>query len=115
MLRATRTVTINAAFLREIKEDNERLQALLEEVLGMCQTRPPALVRPRRFASLLAELLDQLAMHFALEGAYGYFNDPVSVAPHLSEQADRLRRQHADLYVEMMQIAERAERIVTSN
>ena len=73
MLVATRTVTINAAFLHEIKEDHERLRTLLAEAFGMCQTRRPELIRPRRFASLLAELRDQLAMQFALEGAYGYF------------------------------------------
>ena len=31
-------------------------------------------IPPRRFAVLLAELRDQLAMHFSLEEAYGYFD-----------------------------------------
>jgi len=115
MLMVTRTVTVNAAFLQEIKEDNEQLRGLLAEANAMLAASPPSHVRTRRLASLLAELRDQLAMHFSLEEAYGYFEDPVSVAPHLSEQAESLREQHGELYKDICQLAETAENLSDRN
>ena len=113
MVVSTRTVTVNAAFLQEIKCDNEQLRELLEKARSM--SRPSATIRPRRFASLLAELRDQLAMHFALEEAYGYFDEPLYVAPHLSERAQSLRRQHVMLYEEISGLAEAAANVLSCN
>lgn len=108
MLMATHTVTVNAAFLQEIKDDDAQLRILLEQARETCELITHADISVSRLASLLGELRDQLAMHFALEEAYGYFDDPMSVAPHLSEQADSLRKQHHQLYEEISQIAEAA-------
>lgn len=109
MLMATHTVTVNAAFLQEIKDDDAQLRTLLEQTRESCELITHTDISASRLASLLDELRDQLAMHFALEEAYGYFDDPVSVAPHLSEQADSLRKQHDQLYEEISQIAETAK------
>lgn len=111
----TQTVTINAAFLQEIKDDNEQLRALLKTARNLCEARSPADVRPRHFAALLAKLRDQLAMHFSLEEAYGYFDEPLYVASHLSEQAQSLRRQHGELYEEISGLAEAAANISSAN
>jgi len=51
---------------------------------------------------------DQLATHFALEEAFGYFDDPVDVAPHISEEVESLRSEHGDLYEAICGIVERA-------
>lgn len=115
MLMATQTVTVNAAFLQEIKEDNLQLRHLLAEARSMFAALRPGHARTRRLASLLAELRDQLAMHFSLEEAYGYFEDPVSVAPHLSEQAESLRKQHGELYEDISQLAAKAENASSGN
>jgi len=63
----TRTVTVNAAFLQEIKEVNQDLWRLLADVRRMCDTPATIDSAPRRFFGLVEELRDQLALHFALE------------------------------------------------
>ena len=81
----TSTVTINAAFLQEIKEVNSDMWDLLDSVKKLCSAPQHVEYQGRQVVEALAELRDKLAMHFALEEAYGYFNDPVSVAPQLCQ------------------------------
>lgn len=107
----TSTVTINAAFLQEIKEVNEDLWKLLDEVKRLCSDPQSVQLRARGVVDLLAELRDQLAMHFALEEAYGYFNDPVHVAPRLSVAAAALRDEHQVLYTMIGNLAEEADEL----
>ena len=59
----------------------------------------------------LCQLRDQLALHFSLEEAYGYFDDPIDVAPQLGRQAEHLRAQHKELYVDLCDLVERGERL----
>ena len=51
-------------------------------------------------------------MHFSLEEAYGYFEDAITVAPHLSKRAEALRSQHFDLYSELSRLVEKAEKLL---
>ena len=83
MAIVSKTVTVNAAFLLEIKEDDRRLRCLLGELLSAFGAPSGRVASPSRLAELLVAVRDQLAMHFSLEEAYGYFDDPVSVAPRL--------------------------------
>ncbi len=103
---ATRTVTINAAFLQEIKEDNQRLHELLTHLRGRDARWRLTL---SSLADLLGQLRDQLATHFSLEEAFGYFEDPLRVAPHLCDQAEKLRNQHGELYSRASDLAEFAD------
>jgi len=107
---STSTVTVNAAFLQEIKEVNQELFQRLLEVRQILSRPVPFTMDGSLFVTKLAELRDQLALHFALEEAYGYFDDPVFVAPQLGRVAESLRAQHRELYLEISQIAEQAER-----
>ncbi len=102
----TTTVTVNAAFLQEIKEVNEDLWKLLEKVKLLCANPPRAQDQGRQVVEMLAELRDQLAMHFALEEAYGYFDDPIRVAPQLSVAACALRDEHQVLYAMVRDLAD---------
>ena len=61
------------------------------------------------YLQLLAAFRDQLATHFTLEESYGYFEDPIQVAPWLSNTANKLRKQHSSLYVEITRIVELGE------
>lgn len=106
---ATSTVTVNAAFFQEIKEVNQELWQTLAQVRDVCQRPQEARGDSHRFAGMLGELRDQLALHFALEEAYGYFDDPAYVAPHFCERANELRSEHRDLYLSISEIADRAE------
>ena len=106
----TTTVTINAAFLREIKEDNQRLKELLAElrqVLG--EPGMPDLVSRHTLIEKLGDLRDQLATHFALEEAFGYFDEPLIAAPQLAERAEELRQEHAHLFVWFCRLVDEAE------
>jgi len=100
--------TLNAAFFREIKEDHQQLKTVLERLRNLISRRLAVENHRREFADLLAELRDQLAFHFTLEEAYGYFEDAVERAPRFHEQAGRLRNQHSQLYIMCQEIAESA-------
>jgi hypothetical protein len=94
----TSTVTVNAAFLKEIKDVNEDLWHIVAELRVV--TGNPYRVRSRRyqFVGMLEDLRDHLALHFALEEAYGYFDEPLKVDPRLCSRAKVLRSQHRKLY-----------------
>lgn len=95
----TPNVTINAAFLQEIKADHQQLKELLDRLRALA-VEPQALPNHvREFVDLLDQLRDQLAFHFSLEEAYGYFEDALETAPELSAQALMLRSQHGELFV----------------
>ena len=106
----SKTVTINAAFLQEIKEDDRRLRKQLAELQELCSNWPRRATPVAQLAEMLVQLRNQLAMHFSLEESYGYFDEPVSAAPHLCHQADRLRRQHEELFDVLRGIAQCASR-----
>jgi len=105
------TLTINAAFLQEIKDDNLRLQQLLEETRKLVASTKHPQILAAELAGLCGELRDQLALHFALEEAYGYFEDALSEAPRLSTAAAALKEQHKELFTEIRDIADKAELI----
>lgn len=107
---STGTVTVNAAFLREIKEDNQELRTLLADLHHRLQ-RPIESDECRSIIDRLYPLLDTLAMHFSLEEAYGYFDDPLEVAPQFSQRADRLRLEHGELYQALRDLIEWAEQM----
>lgn len=109
---ATRTVTLNAAFLQEIKDDNRHLRDLRKAIRALISNRTLVAGHLPRLLALLEEFRDQLAMHFSLEEAYGYFDDAVDVAPRLSEAVDRLRSQHSDLFGILVHLVGDAESLL---
>jgi hypothetical protein len=112
MAIVARTVSINPAFLQEIKDDHHELRQLLHHT-GAMLNRPSWMpAELDELYELFEKLRDQLAMHFALEEAYGYFEDAVTVAPHLCRRAERLRGQHDELYSELCGLADRVETLV---
>ncbi|MCE9548736.1 MAG: hemerythrin domain-containing protein [Planctomycetia bacterium] len=104
-----RTVTVNAAFLQEIKEDNQQLRELLHATREFCTNCRGEPADPRTIAELFESLRDQLALHFTLEDAYGYFEDALAESPRLCEHAHLLRDQHATLFVAIRDLAEQAD------
>lgn len=106
---STQTVAVNAAFLQEIKADNQAFHSLLDALHRLANQ--PILPEDQvgSFARLLADLRDQLALHFSLEEAYGYFEDAVDQAPQLCLRAEALRSEHAELFVELCSMVEMVE------
>jgi len=111
----TSTVTVNAAFLREIKEVNQDLWQIVAALRDI--TSNPYLVRSRRyqFVGMLEDLRDHLALHFALEEAYGYFDEPLKVDPRLSSRAKLLRREHRELYLGVCDVIDLAMQLHDGN
>jgi hypothetical protein len=109
MSLATRTISINPAFLQEIKEDHHELRQLMHHTSAMLNRPRWMATELDRLTELCTKLRDQLAMHFSLEEAYGYFEDAVSVAPHLSRRAEQLRGEHYTLFSQFCQLTELAE------
>ncbi len=112
MVIATSTVTVNPAFLQEIKDDAREFRQMLAQAGEMLGPTHLSTVEARQIVDLLARLRDQLALHFTLEEAYGYFEDAVNAAPRLSEQAEFLRNQHQTLFADYMRVFESAEQLL---
>ena len=105
-------LAVNAAFLREIKDDNRFLDELLlatrDAILGVDPTR----LNVRALVELLRRLRDRLAMHFSLEEAFGYFENAREFPADLSLQADTCRREHEVLYLDVCDAVEAAEKLL---
>jgi hypothetical protein len=106
------TVTVNAAFLQEIKEVNAELWQLLDNLRDTCQMAVGVREHSALLCDMLIELRDQLALHFALEEAYGYFEDPQLVVPAMAQEAARLRSEHRELYALANGLADEAEMLL---
>ena len=109
MATTTSTLSINAAFLQDIKDDSVQLKELLGAASAALQKVGQGRVQHKALAAILCRLRDQLATHFSLEEFFGYFDDAVDSAPRLSEQAKKLRAQHDVLYLKISDLAEDAE------
>lgn len=112
MYVATGTVAVNAAFLQEIKDDAREFRQCLAQASEMLGPGQLSALEPRSLMELLGRVRDQLALHFSLEEAYGYFEDAISAAPHLSEQAELLRAQHQVLFAEFGRTIAAAEELL---
>jgi iron-sulfur cluster repair protein YtfE (RIC family) len=112
MLTSTHTVTINPAFLQEIKEDSQEIRGLLSIADQLFELHGRTDAFSVRVLELLRRICDQLALHFSLEEAYGYFDDAIYVAPHLSQRAETLRGQHTRLYRLTCDLCESAEQLM---
>jgi len=105
---ADRRLTVNAAFLKDIKDDNRDLKILLDRMRLLTDPREAAANHWGELIQLFGDLRDQLALHFGLEEAYGYFDLAIESDAQLSASADLLRSQHAVLFEEARHLAEAA-------
>jgi hypothetical protein len=112
MTIATHTVSINPAFLQEIKDDHHELRQLMHHVAAMLDRPGWMHVEYGRLVELITKLRDQLALHFSLEEAYGYCDDALSAAPHLSRRSEQLRAQHDQLFANLCRLVDCAEQLL---
>ncbi|MEM6980379.1 MAG: hemerythrin domain-containing protein [Planctomycetota bacterium] len=107
---ATRRLTVNAAFLKDIKDDNRDLKMLIQRLKRLTHPREVAGNHWAELLRLMGDFRDQLAMHFGLEEAYGYFDAAIDTEPERSVLAESLRMQHRDLFEQARHLAEQAEK-----
>jgi hypothetical protein len=113
-------ITINVAFLQEIKSDFG-FRDLLNDVYHQLKPVPRRevfedesgdQVPPRVAAEMLGELRDGLETYFALEEFYGYFQQAEVLNPCVSQKAFGLQSEHETLFLKLNQIVETAQQIV---
>lgn len=105
MINSISYITINAAFLKEIKEDNFLLNELLESLSMLCYETGLIILDLRYLEKLIGELSDVLTMHFSLEDTYGYFYGPLKPIPVMCREARRLQSQHSELLLDLYSIS----------
>lgn len=105
-------VTINVAFLQEIKDDfgfRKLLNVIYHKFYPKNQTEQ---FSSREVADLLTDLRDELETYFALEEFYGYFEQAAVDNPCVNQKACKLKSEHEKLYLQLSQVVDRAEQIV---
>ncbi len=102
-------VTINVAFLQEIKEEFEFRQLLNRVQQNMNSEQPP---KPREASEMLQGLRDELETYFTLEECYGYFQQAAVSNPSVSIKAADLQSQHERLFLQFNALVEMSEQIV---
>lgn len=102
------TVTVNPAFLQEIKDSNLDLWRTRDEIHACFESIEPRAKVASQLVRLLDDLRDHLALQFALEEAYGF----ITVSQELAmPEAANAKRQHCALYLEISELCERAEEL----
>ncbi|MGI9519357.1 MAG: hemerythrin domain-containing protein [Pirellulaceae bacterium] len=101
------SLTLNVAFLNEIKQDNDRPLEIIGDIKRQLATLP--LVDTAELACELNHLRDELETHFALEEFYGYFKSAELTHPQISVRAGDLRSQHEELFLTLCDLVELAE------
>ena len=98
---------INAAFLQEVKESHAELWDLLHRLRLATEQGMQLSIEANRWVMLLDEVRERLASEFSLEETYGYLSQAGRAA--CRTDATTLRGQHAELYVQLSELCERAE------
>lgn len=102
-------MTINVAFLEEIKTDFD-FRSTLNKVYQQVNQRPdPA---PPEIVRWLNELGDQLETYFALEEFYGYFEQDEVTNVRVSKKVAKKTEEHETLFLQLNEVIDVAEQIV---
>jgi len=110
MANVVGAITINAAFLQEIKEDNIDLRRAFSNVATAFAKLAEESVEHQLIYDAATFLRDQVAMHFALEEFFGYIEVAAMEAPRLQNKAEDLHAQHELLYLEICDLVESVEK-----
>jgi len=100
-------LTLNVAFLHDIKQDSEKPEEIIGQLKGLLSQR--TWVEPAPLVSLLGRLRDELETYFALEEFYGYFRTAKLIHPCVSTRAEDLQSQHEQIYLDVCELNELAE------
>ncbi len=103
-------VTINVAFLQDIKEDNVQFKEVLSRTaIELSDNTSPD---PRTAVDVLIGLQDELETHFALEEFFGYFQNARLSNPSIGRKAEAVRNEHQKLFLQLNEIVDLAEQVL---
>lgn len=103
-------VTINAAFLQEVKEESWELWESLHRLRDATQQmRAPLSVELNKWVSKLADVRSELATEFSLEETYGYITQVAQPYSGPGRNPAATRLQHAELYLQLSELCEQIE------
>jgi hypothetical protein len=105
-------VTVNAAFLQEIKEVNADLWECVATLKRFCAAPISMRAAAQEFLLHLETLRDLLALQFSLEEAFGYFDSPVNFHPEFCDRAESLRQEHEQLYTDAARLHDEGEELL---
>ena len=103
-------ITINVAFLQEIKNDNLPLRQLIDTVAKDFRHYPP--MQPQTAMELLYRVREELETYFTLEEQLGYFNQAAIHNPSVSRCAAALMSEHEQIFLQLNDVIERVEQVV---
>ena len=103
-------ITINVAFLQEIKQENFPLRQLIDSVAAALANR--SRLSPQAVMELFYRVREELETYFALEEFYGYFNQAPISNPAVSHCAVTLMAEHEQLFLRLNDVIELVEQIV---
>lgn len=110
--RLARTVTVNAAFLQEIKEVNTELWERIASLRQFCAAPISMRAACQQLVEDLEGLRDLLGLQFSLEESYGYFDSPADVQLSFCARAKSLREEHSHLYESLLSICDEADALL---
>ena len=101
-------ITINVAFLREIKEDHLPVREQTARIQGLLQQG----ITPREAVELLSDYRDAIETYFALEKCFGYFKNARVNNPLIGNRADELQEEHEKLFYDLNELIELTNQIL---
>lgn len=94
-----------------VGEEHRHLREIIFEFRVVLATRDAT---RRQVAMRLKELTQQVLNHFDHEETGGYFGEAIDTAPQLSERADALLAEHAQLAEKLVALQHRADTQISS-
>lgn len=109
--KTTTTLTVNPAFLQEIKDSNPELWCCVRKLREACEIYVASSVDPRQLVDLIAELREHLQLQFELEESFGFIECPGAVSHRLCELAEQAHGQHFRLFLQLSDLHEFADEL----
>lgn len=101
-------ITINIAFLREIKDEHVSVPRQTETITEKLNRG----ASPHEALDLLSDYRDVLQTYFTLEQNYGYFQNAATTHPAISRRVAELQKEHEPLIRDLLEIIELTQQIV---
>jgi hypothetical protein len=113
---ATALLSVNPAFLQEIKDSNPDYWESVKRLQHICHSHDDPTVQCRNFVKELDHLRDTIALQFSLEESYGYIaigdrRDLSASELPISEKTTQTLAEHPGLYMSLSELTEWAEEL----